>query len=71
MYKNDFYMYSRIFNIDGINFASTLFAFPKNNKNLNNYINNLKIKHKSTIVKTLESFAMYKKIGINFITNKI
>ena len=71
LYKNDFYMYSRIFSVDGIYFASSLFPFPKNNKNLNNYINNLKRKHKSNIVKTLESFAMYKKIGFNFIINKI
>lgn len=71
MYKNNFYIYSRIFSIDGIHFASTLFAFPKNNKYLNNYINNLKRKHKSNIAKTLEAFDIYKKMGISFITNNI
>ena len=71
MYKNNFYIYSRIFSIDGINFASTLFAFPKNNKYLNNYINNLKRKHKSNVAKTLEAFDIYKKAGMSFIINNV
>ena len=71
MYKSNLYIYSRIFSIDGINFTSTLFAFPKNNKYLNNYINNLKRKRKSNVAKTLETFDIYKKAGVGFITNNV
>ncbi len=69
--KNDTYIYSRIFSIDGISFASPLFVFPKNNKVINNYINNLKRKKISNIAKTLEAFELYKQYGIDFIINDI
>ena len=69
--KKECYLYSRIFSVDGINFASTLFIYPKNIKVLNNYIKSLRTHSKSNIVKTLEAYDLYKNYGGAFKIVKI
>ena len=69
--KNNCYLYSRIISLNDIKFTCPLFAYPKNNKKINNYIKNLKDKRKSNIIKTLEAYNLYQKYGVDIKLNNI
>ena len=66
IYNLSHYIYARLFTVDNISFTSSYFAFPTNIKKVNNYIKKLKNKNKSNLIKTLETYYLYKSYGVEY-----
>lgn len=71
IYKNDFYLYSRLITVNGISFLSILTCFPKNIKKVNNYIKSCKRRKKNKIIEILEVYNLNKEYGLSIKKNYI